>query len=127
MPRTVREDANLQPAKPLKPARLSERASAEWDRLVGELEQSGFQVTEAHRSLLASAATIQADMADAWEAVKDGAYVETRNGPVLHPAAKRFDALRRDLIKVLASLGLRANPPKKPTATKQTLDDVLNG
>jgi len=36
MARTVREDANLQPAKPLKPTHLSERAPLEWDRLMGE-------------------------------------------------------------------------------------------
>lgn len=37
MPRTARKDNNLNPGKLLKPANLPPRASAEWDRLFGEL------------------------------------------------------------------------------------------
>ena len=38
MPRTVKQDPNLIPGKPEKPNNLSVRASAEWDKLTGELE-----------------------------------------------------------------------------------------
>jgi phage terminase small subunit len=128
MPRTVKKDANLQPGKPLKPANLSPLASSEWDRLTGELEQAGIQVTAAHRTLLSLAATTAADIKHAWAAIeKDGAYIVTRTGLQAHPATKRIDALRRDYIKVLAILGLRAAVAGESKAGKQTLDDILNG
>jgi phage terminase small subunit len=125
MPRTVKQDKNLQPGQPLKPASLSPRASAEWDRLVGELEDAHIQVTSAHRTALSMAATIAADIADAWEAVqRDGAYIEGKAGLVAHPASKRLDALRRDRSKVLMMLGLR-----QAVATaddkEQSLDELL--
>jgi len=61
---------------PGKPAHLSPVASAEWDKLIGEIEASGLQVTPAHRAAISLAATIAADIADSWAAVqKDGAYV----------------------------------------------------
>ena len=61
-------------ATPLKPKGLS--AAAEWDRLISEIDASGLQVTPAHRAVISLAATIAADVADAWAAVqKDGAYV----------------------------------------------------
>src|SRR5580704_17113072 len=103
MPRTVKKDANLQPGKPVKPAHLSARAAKEWNRIVGELQASGIQVTIAHRAPLSLAATITADIADAWETVQeDGAYQVTKTGAIQeHPASKKLDALRRDLIKVL--------------------------
>jgi phage terminase small subunit len=37
MPRNVKKDKNLPPGQPAKPAHLSERASKEWNRLLGEL------------------------------------------------------------------------------------------
>jgi phage terminase small subunit len=62
---------------PQKPTHLSPTASAQWDKLIKEIDASGLQVTPAHRAALFSlAATIAADIADAWAAVqKNGAYV----------------------------------------------------
>ena len=99
----------LTPGAPTKPANLSARASQEWNRLSGELESAGIMVTEAHRGPLAYAATIAADIAQAWAAIeKDGAYIQSKTGLVAHPAVKRLDALRRDYLKYLGMLGLRA-------------------
>ena len=130
MPRTVKKDANLLPGKPLKPANLSARASKEWDRLTSELEASQIQVTAAHRAPLSMAATISADIQDAWETVQeDGAYsINAKTGAVqAHPASKRLDALRRDYIKVLAMLGLRTAVAGKDPEKEETLEDLLNG
>ena len=63
MPRTVKTDPNLKSGKPTKPANLSERASREWDRLIGELERARIHISEAHRATLSLAATIAADIA----------------------------------------------------------------
>lgn len=130
MPRTVKKDGNLLPGKPLKPTNLSDRASREWDRLIGELESAQIQVTAAHRAPLSMAATIAADIADAWETVEEeGAYRENiKTGAIQeHPASKKLDALRRDLIKYLAMLGLRTAVAGQDPAKEKTLDDVLNG
>ena len=70
MPRTVKKDANLQPGTPLKPTNLSDRASIEWDRLTSELRGAQILVSTAHRALLSLAATIAADIGQAWEVVK---------------------------------------------------------
>lgn len=130
MPRTVRTDVNLKPGKPLKPSHLSERASMEWDRITGELESAQIQVTAAHRTPLELAATIAADLADAWEVVQaEGAYVlnEKTGASQAHPATKRMDALRRDYIKVLVMLGLRtAVAGQDPDKAPPSLEDLLN-
>jgi phage terminase small subunit len=102
MPRTVKKDANLKPGKPEKPVNLSARAAVAWDRLVSQLEGAQIQLTTAHSSLLSIASTLSADIADAWEVVKEkGAYVTNhKTGAVQeHPASKKLDALRRDLIQ----------------------------
>jgi phage terminase small subunit len=118
----------LTPGAPLKPTGLSERAAVEWDRLSAELAESGIMVTVAHRAPLALAATIAADIAEAWAAVnKDGTYVEGKTGLQAHPAVKRMDALRRDYIKVLGMLGLRAAVSGEARTGGETLEDVLNG
>lgn len=114
---------------PAKSMGLSPRASAEWDRLVAELESSGIQVSKAHRTLITLAATIAADIADAWQSVKtDGAYIQNQKTGVMqaHPAAKRLDALRRDYIKVMSLLGMRS-AKAADTGDSPTLEDILNG
>jgi phage terminase small subunit len=129
MPRTVKEDANLQPGTPLKPSNLSTRAALEWDRLTGELEAARIQVTTAHRAPLSLAATISADIQDAWETVKrDGAYfTNDKTGAITaHPASKRLDALRRDYIKVLVMLGLRTAVAAPERSKEVSLEDFLN-
>jgi phage terminase small subunit len=124
--RTAKKTKDITPGQPAKPDNLSERASTEWDRLVGELAASGIEVTPAHRAHIALAATIAADIADAWKNVQeDGAYVMTKAGLAAHPATKRLDALRRDYIKVLTMLGLRA-APAKPEETRDELTDLLS-
>lgn len=126
MPRTVKQDKNLQPGKPKKTKGLSARASEEWDRLSKELAESGLKVTTAHRSAMSLAATISADIADAWAAIqKDGAYIESKSGLVAHPATKRLDALRRDRFKVLAMLGLRAAVASPDASREVSMDDLL--
>jgi phage terminase small subunit len=129
MPRTAKKDANLQPGKPVKSGNLSARAAIEWDRLTSELENAHIQVATSHRALLSLAATIAADIADAWEVVKvEGSYITNRKtGAVqVHPAAKTLNELRRDYIKVLTALGTRAVAAPPPD-NGPTLEDLLNG
>lgn len=127
MPRTVKKVKDLAPGQPEKPTNLSDRASAEWDRLIGELAAAHIQVTPAHRTVLSLAATLAADIADAWAVVKkDGAYIEGKAGLVAHPASKRLDALRRDYVKVLTMLGLRSAVAGQDESKEETLEDVLN-
>jgi phage terminase small subunit len=129
MPRTVKKDANLKPGKPEKPVNLSPRAAVAWDRLVSQLEGAQIQLTTAHSSLLSIASTLSADIADAWETVKvKGAYItNAKTGAVQeHPASKKLDALRRDLIKVLTCLSVRAVPAPPPN-NGPSLEDILSG
>jgi phage terminase small subunit len=110
---------------PAKPSGLSELAAAEWDRLTGELQEAGIMVTVAHRAALTLAATVAADIKDAWKHVEaDGAYISTKAGLVAHPASKRIDALRRDYIKVLTVLGLRA-AVASGVSDEESLEDVI--
>jgi phage terminase small subunit len=126
MPRTVKRDKHLTPGQPLKPGNLSARASLEWDRIASELAESSIQVTPAHRTALSMAATLAADIADAWSHVRDeGAYIAGKNGLVAHPASKRLDALRRDYIKVLAMLGLRTAVAAPDTSKEESLADAV--
>jgi len=130
MPRTVKTDPNLKQGTPTKPANLSERASREWDRLTGELERARVHVSEAHRATLSLAATIAADIAASWRTIEvEGLYwTNKKTGePKEHPAAKRMDALRRDYLKALTMLGLRASVAQPEPDTSETLEDILNG
>jgi len=123
------ETPELRAGTPLKPAGLSERAAAEWDRLLGELEEAGLQITVAHRAPLALAATIAADIASDWKEIqREGAYALSPKGGIqAHPAVKRMDALRRDYLKALALLGLRAAVSGDKPNQEETLEDFLNG
>jgi P27 family predicted phage terminase small subunit len=101
----------MKSGKPDKPAYLSVKAAAEWDRIMDELIDSGIQISRAHRSLVEVAATTAVDMADARETIEvEGAYIENEKTGAAqsHPAARRLDTLRRDYIKVLSLLGLRS-------------------
>ena len=118
----------MTPGTPDRPDNLSERAAKEWDRLIAELDASSIHVTKAHRGLIAQAATIAADIAEAWKTVQEeGAYIpNAKTGAIqAHPASKRLDALRRDYVKVMSLIGLRAAVADKPTG--DSLEDVLNG
>jgi phage terminase small subunit len=121
------KDQNLVSGAPKKSLGLSERASAEWDRLLAEFAEAGIQVTVAHRALLTLAATTAADIRREWEAiVQNGEYqMVVGKGMVQHPAVKRMDALRKDYIKILSMLGLRSGVVGGKT--DETLEDVLNG
>jgi len=104
---------------------LSVRAAAAWDKLTDELAASGIVLTPGHRTTLSMAATLAADIEDAWDRVNlDGAYIQTKAGLVSHPASKRLDALRRDYIKVLTMLGLRT-ATAGPKNDEPTIDDEL--
>ncbi|MFZ3279086.1 MAG: hypothetical protein WA182_19485 [Candidatus Sulfotelmatobacter sp.] len=129
MPRTVRKDAHLKPGKPEKPVNLSARAAVAWDRLVCQLEGAQIQLTTAHSSLLSIASTLSADMADCWQTVQEeGHYLRNiKTGAIQeHPASKKLDALRRDLIKVLTCLSVRAVPAPPPDHGP-SLEDILSG
>jgi P27 family predicted phage terminase small subunit len=129
MPRTVKTDPNLKPGKPAKPVNLSERASREWDRLTGELDAARIHVSEAHRATLYLAATIAADVAAMWKVIEaEGLYwTNKKTGePKEHPAAKRMDALRRDYLKALTMLGLRASVADPEPDKSGTLAEFLN-
>ncbi len=83
MPRTVKKDKHLVPGRPEKPSNLSARASAEWDRLSAELDAAGIQITPAHRSLIALAATLAADIkADYAELGREGWYTNSPKGSI---------------------------------------------
>jgi phage terminase small subunit len=121
---------SLIPGAPLKPTGLSVRAAVEWDRLLKELEDAGLQITVAHRAPLTLAATIHADIASDWAVIQiEGAYLENhKTGAVqMHPAVKRMDALRRDYVKVLSLLGLRAAVSGESAGDDEDLDKVLAG
>ena len=71
----MKTDKHLAPGQPQKPTNLSARAASEWDRIVGELAASQIRVTPAHRTVLSQAATISADIAEAWRhIVEDGGH-----------------------------------------------------
>jgi P27 family predicted phage terminase small subunit len=115
---------------PDKPKHLSAEAAAEWDRLIAELQASGIQLTPAHRAPLETAATTAADMAEAREVIEaEGAYVTNEKTGALtaHPATRRVDALRRDLIKALGLLGIRSATSGGGNDTGPSLDDILKG
>jgi hypothetical protein len=48
-------------------------------------------------------------------------------GPKEHPAAKRLDALRRDHLKALTMLGLRASVAEPEEKNVRTMEDILSG
>jgi phage terminase small subunit len=130
MPRTVKTDPNLKPGAPAKPVNLSPGASREWDRLTGELDRSRIRLSEAHRATLTLAATVAADIAAMWTVIEtDGLYwINKKTGePKEHPAAKRMDALRRDYLKALTMLGLRASVAEPEEFKGETLEDIING
>lgn len=121
---------DLQPGSPTKPRGLSASAALEWDRLTSELSEAGILITVAHRAAMTLAATIAADIKSDWAVLQnDGVYdLNAKTGTMqAHPAVKRMDALRRDYIKVLALLGLRAAVSGGTTPGGETLDDILNG
>lgn len=120
---------NMRAGTPDKPSNLSPRAAREWDRIIKELQESSIQVAKAHRALIAQAATIAADIADAWETIEtEGAYIvnEKTGQSQSHPAAKRLDALRRDYVRVMSLIGLRT-PTVGGGNEGRSLEDVLNG
>ena len=95
---------------------------------VDEKEVEHASVSAAHRAPLALASTIAADIASDWEAIcRDGAYLETRHRLQTHPAVKRMDALRRDYLKALSLLGLRAAVSDEMQTPGESLEDILNG
>jgi phage terminase small subunit len=113
-----------------KPANLSAGVSRDWDRLTGELDRSHFRLSEAHRATLTLAATVAADIAAMWKVIEvEGLFwTNKKTGePKEHPAAKRMDALRRDYLKALTMLGLRASVAEPEERQEETLEDILRG
>lgn len=125
----AKSGSDLKAGTPAKPSGLSSGASAEWDRLAGELEAAGLLVTVAHRAAMTLASTIAADIKTDWAEIQsEGAYDRNlKTGSMqAHPAVKRMDALRRDYIKVLALLGLRAAVSTDTSTGGDDLDEILN-
>ena len=126
---STKKPSKLIPGTPEKSKGLSVRASAEWDRLLDELSRSGLTLTPAHRALVTLAATLSADIRSCWNAIEANGseYIQAGTGALkLHPAVSRLDGLRRDLAKVLSSLGLE-KPVAEEEEEGETLEDVLNG
>jgi hypothetical protein len=128
MPRTVRVDKNLVPGHPTIPVSLSPGAAAHWYRLAAEIGTAGILLSTAHGSALALAAGIADDL-DTCRAVVlvDGAFIKKGGALEQHPASKRIDALRRDYLKVLSMLGIRAAVASAPIDEDETLDEMLDG
>lgn len=118
----------MTPGVPPRPSTLSKEAAAAWDEIVAELVESGIRLSKAHRTLLETAATLMADIADARETVDtEGAYLENPKTGVMqmHPAARRLDSLRRDFIKTMSALGMRSAAPggdSKKVSMSELLD-----
>ena len=128
MGRSKKLDEALRTGNPTKPEGLSARAGMEWDRLLAEINSAGLQLTPAHRAAVSLAATIGADIAEAYAQIRDaGPYEHNKKTGCtqMHPAAKRIDALRRDYIKVLTVIGLRPGT-SDGSPDGETLEDVLN-
>lgn len=127
MARHKTQKAPVLPGLPSKPSHLSEQASKEWDRLVGEIQAAGIRVTVAHRAAITLAATIAADIKADWEELKkEGHYSHANNGTIVaHPAVKRMDALRRDYIKVLSVIGLRPGQAEEK-GEGESLEEMLS-
>ncbi len=74
--------------------------------------------------------TVSADIAAMWKVIEtDGLYwTNKKTGePKEHPAAKRMDALRRDYLKALTMLGLRASVAEPEQVQHETLEEILHG
>jgi P27 family predicted phage terminase small subunit len=126
MARMPKQD--MKPGMPDKPVNLSDRASKEWDKLATELAESNIRVSKAHRALIAQAATIAADIAEAWEIVQEeGPYlVNAKTSAVYaHPASRRLDRLRTEQVKLLSLIGLRA-AVQEALPSARSLKDVLD-
>jgi P27 family predicted phage terminase small subunit len=117
------QQQTLKPGAPEKPAGLSPLAAREWDRLTAEMKRSGIVLSPAYRALIEQAATLSADIANAWAVIqRDGEYiVNAKSGAVkLHPAATHLSACRARLIFALIALGLS---PKKAQAVDDPLEN----
>lgn len=120
---------NMKPGLPVKPKRLRDVASGEWDRLIARLTESDIKISTAHGFLIEQAATIVEDMMECRKAVADdGTYLVNEKTGVtqIHPAARRLDGLRRDYVKVLSLLGLRS-AVGGGGQEGQSMDDILDG
>ncbi len=124
----------LIPGEPFKPRGLSPRAGQEWDKLLGEMRESGIQMCVAYRAALTQACTVLSDLAEAWADIREhGRYVTSASGVrKLNPAVTDTSALNATLSKCLWQLGLtpraRQTPsPKKESDGPDELDRILNG
>jgi P27 family predicted phage terminase small subunit len=133
MPRPKKQVTNLASGMPVKPAALSEAASRNWDRLIGEMEASAITLIPGFRAAIAQAATIQADLEVAWEDIRaNGRYIVSKTGvKKINPAVEDTHKLNEKLSRALYALGLT---PKslggnagKDTDNEPSLEDIVNG
>jgi P27 family predicted phage terminase small subunit len=134
---TTKQAVPLTAGMPDKPSGLSAGAARQWDRLVDEMDRSGIVLIPAYRAAIVQAATLQADLAVAWEIIKrDGRYTTSKTGVMkTHPAVDDTMRLNEKLSRALWQLGLtprsRSNAeakvePEQMSAEDQAVSDMLD-
>jgi P27 family predicted phage terminase small subunit len=134
---TTKQATLLTAEMPEKPTGLSAGAARQWDRLVDEMDRSGIVLIPAYRAAIVQAATLQADLAVAWEIIKrDGRYTTSKTGVMkTHPAVDDTMRLNEKLSRALWQLGLtprsRSNAdtkvePEQMSAADQEVSDMLD-
>jgi P27 family predicted phage terminase small subunit len=122
----------LPPVAPKPPEGLSRRASAEWRRIVPELERAGV-IAEIDRGVLTAYVTAWGYMMEAAALLKDGGVVRTRSGEqAKHPAWQVYREANRTLLAAAAQLyltptaRLRIPVPHGATTDDGSGDDVFD-
>jgi P27 family predicted phage terminase small subunit len=134
---TTKQAVPLTAGMPDKPSGLSAGAARQWDRLVDEMDRSGIVLIPAYRAAIVQAATLQADLAVAWEIIKrDGRYTTSKTWVMkTHPAVDDTMRLNEKLSRALWQLGLtprsRSNAeakvePEQMSAEDQAVSDMLD-
>jgi P27 family predicted phage terminase small subunit len=134
---TTKQVTPLTAGMPEKPSGLSAGAARQWDRLVDEMDRSGIVLIPAYRAAIVQTATLQADLAVAWEIIKrDGRYTTSKTGVMkTHPAVDDTMRLNEKLSRALWQLGItprsRSNAdtkvePEQMSAEDQAVSDMLD-
>lgn len=108
MPRPKKQVKQLTPGMPEKPAGLSTDAARNWDRIVSEMQESGIVLIPAYRAAIVQAATIQADLENAWQDIREnGRYIVSKTGvKKINPAVEDTHKLNEKLSRALYALGI---------------------
>jgi hypothetical protein len=97
-----------------------------WDRLVDEMDRSVIVLIPAYRAAIVQAATLQADLAVAWEIIKrDSRYTTSKTGVMkTHPAVDDTMRLNEKLSRALWQLGITPRSPKADVALPDGPDEL---